>query len=91
MVVLRTTLFNYHCIWGGDYMPDEIIYRFLSSINNLAGQEFVERAKAYIATFIPQEQRNEYYVLTVLSQYCDRAEVAEAQFYALAGWFGRYH
>lgn len=71
-------------------MPEEIINRFLESINNLSGQEYVERAKAYISTFIPQEQRSEYYILSLLAHYCDRYEVSEAQFYALAGWYGRY-
>lgn len=46
----------------GDYMCD-VVRRFLDSIMELKGNEYVKRAIAYISTFIPEEKRNEMELL----------------------------
>lgn len=46
----------------GDYMCD-VVRRFLDSIAELKGNEYVKRAITYMSTFIPEEKRNEMELL----------------------------
>lgn len=46
----------------GDYMCD-VVRRFLDSIAELKGNEYVKRAITYMSTFIPEGKRNEMELL----------------------------
>lgn len=58
----------------GDYMCD-VVRRFLDSIVELKGNEYVKRAIAYISTFVPEGKRNEMELLDFLYQLTDRDDV----------------
>ena len=58
----------------GDYMCD-VVRRFLDSIAELKGNEYVKRAIAYISTFIPEGKRSEMELLDFLYQLTDRDDV----------------
>ena len=53
----------------------DVVRRFLDSIAELKGNEYVKRAIAYISTFIPEEKRNEMELLDFLYQLTDRDDV----------------
>lgn len=53
----------------------DVVRRFLDSIMELKGNEYVKRAIAYISTFIPEEKRNEMELLDFLYQLTDRDDV----------------
>ena len=55
----------------------DVVRRFLDSIVELKGNEYVKRAIAYISTFIPEEKRNEMELLGFLYQLTDRDDVKE--------------
>lgn len=58
----------------GDYMCD-VVRRFLDSIVELKGNEYVKRAITYISTFVPEGKRNEMELLDFLYQLTDRDDV----------------
>ena len=45
----------------------DVVRRFLDSIVELKGNEYVKRAITYISTFIPEGKRNEMELLDFLS------------------------
>ena len=53
----------------------DVVRRFLDSIVELKGNEYVKRAITYISTFIPEEKRNEMELLDFLYQLTDRDDV----------------
>lgn len=53
----------------------DVVRRFLDSIAELKGNEYVKRAITYISTFIPEEKRNEMELLDFLYQLTDRDDV----------------